>query len=77
MAFLLGLGSVVLSLVIVEINHLRNLEIAEQEYLRQTRNEVSMLAAAVDAGEKMTDREAVDHDCRSWVHMRQLEPRSG
>ena len=65
MAFLLGLGSVVLSLVIVEINHLlKNLEIAQQEYLRQTSNEVSMLAAARRCRREHDRRQAVDHDCR-------------
>ncbi len=69
MAFILGLGSVVLSLVIVEINHLRTPEIAEDEYLRQTRNEVNMLAAKVDAGQKMTDRELLITIADQWVQL--------
>jgi PAS domain S-box-containing protein len=67
MAFLLGLGSVALSLVIVEINHLRNLEIAEQEYLRTTKNEVAMLAAAVNDGQKMTDQKLLVTIEDKWI----------
>lgn len=68
MAFLLGLGSVVLSLVIVEINSLRNPEIAEEEYLRTTRNEVKMLAATVDAGETMTNDKLLNKIADDWIH---------
>jgi PAS domain S-box-containing protein len=68
MAFLLGLGSAVLSLVIVEINSLRNPEIAEEEYLRTTTNEVKMLAASVDAGEEMTDDKLLNKIADDWIH---------
>jgi PAS domain S-box-containing protein len=69
MAFLLGLGSVVLSLVIVEINSLRTPEIAEEEYLRTTGNEVKMLAATVDASETMTDDKLLNKIADDWIHL--------
>ena len=45
-AFLLGLGAVILSLVVVVISQLRNREEIEREYLRRTRDELSLLCSA-------------------------------
>jgi PAS domain S-box-containing protein len=47
-AFFLGLGAVILSLVVVAISQLRHREEIEQDYLRRTRDQLSLLCSALD-----------------------------
>jgi PAS domain S-box-containing protein len=66
-AFLLGLGSVILSLAVVVASLLQNRDAAEQAYLRTTRNEVRMLATVVDYGRKETNEQLLNAIFDRWV----------
>lgn len=66
-AFLLGLGAAILSLVVVAVSQLQNRDVAEQEYLRTTRNEVRMLAAAIDEGKKENNEELLNTVFDRWI----------
>ncbi len=66
-AFLLGLGSAVLSLAVVAVSLLQNRNVAEQEYLRTTGNEVRMLAAAIDEGKKENDEQLLNAVFDRWI----------
>jgi PAS domain S-box-containing protein len=66
-AFLLGLGSVILSLAVVVVSLLQNRDAAEQAYLKNTRNEVRMLATVVDYGRKETDEQLLNVIADRWV----------
>lgn len=70
-AFLLGLGAVILSLVVVVISQLRNREEIEREYLRRTRDELSLLCSALDDPlEKSKDDEVLLNVlCDRWRQM--------
>jgi PAS domain S-box-containing protein len=65
-AFLLGLGAVILSLVLVAISQLHNREVIDQEYLRRTRNEVDLLSYAIDSADKKDDETLLNKLCDQW-----------
>src|ERR1700722_840132 len=65
-AFLLGLGAVVLSLVLVAISQLHNREVIDQEYLRRTHNEVDLLSYAIDSANKTDDETLLNKLCDQW-----------
>jgi hypothetical protein len=69
--FLLGLGAVILSLVVVAISQLRHREEIEQDYLRRTRAELSLLCSALDdPHEKDKDDEVLLNVlCDRWRQM--------
>ncbi len=67
-AFLLGLGAVVLSLVLVAFSQLHNREETDQEYLRRTHNEVDLLSYAIDSAEKTDDETLLNKLCDQWRH---------
>jgi len=72
-AFLLGLGSAVLSLVVVAISQLQNREVAEQTYLRMTQNELGMLATAIYDGRKQSDQILLNTVSDRWRQIGHLD----
>lgn len=66
-AFLLGLGSAILSLAVVGVSHLQKRDVAEQEYLQRTRNEVRLLSAAIDEGKKQTNEQLLTTVFDRWI----------
>lgn len=67
-AFCLGLGAVVLSLVLVVFSQLHNREEIEQEYLHRTHNEVDLLSYTVDSAGKADDETLLNKLCDQWIH---------
>src|SRR5579863_8354903 len=67
--FLLGLGSIVLSETVVVVSLIQSREIAEQNYLRTTRNEVRMLANEVDLGRKQNTEQLLITLGDSWIQL--------
>jgi PAS domain S-box-containing protein len=65
-AFLLGLGAVVLSLVLVVISQLHNREAIDDEYLRRTHNEVDLLCYAIDSAGARDDETLLNKLCDQW-----------
>jgi PAS domain S-box-containing protein len=72
-AFLLGLGAVILSLVVVVFSRLQNREELERDYLRQTKNELSLLCSAIDDAHEhdkgKTDEVLLNELCDRWRQM--------
>lgn len=67
LAFLLGLGSAILSLAVVWISQLQSRELAEQAYLRTTSNELSTVSAAIDYGRNETDQALLNTVFDRWL----------
>jgi PAS domain S-box-containing protein len=66
-AFLLGLGSVILSLAVVVVSLLQNRDAAEKAYLQTTQNEVRMLAADIDIERKLSNEQLLSSVFDRWV----------
>jgi PAS domain S-box-containing protein len=66
-AFLLGLGSAVLALVIVAVGQLQSRDVAEQDYLRTTQNELGMLATAIHNERGQNDQALLNAVFDRWL----------